>query len=99
MIVGTTMYDTSHNEINFDDVSFFRKKEDKTRYFELQKHFETLNKFDNDLIDDLDYAICSTLGVEYGTERFKETAELFNKFKELISEAQTKCINESKNYL
>jgi hypothetical protein len=72
MIVGSSLYDNSHNEIDESDILFFAEKEDKTRYFKLQKHFETLSKFDDELLDDLEWAIIDITSSKFGDETSKK---------------------------
>lgn len=96
MIVGATIYNTSHNEIDESSILFFAEKEDKTRYFKLQKHFETLNRIDEEVLDDLDFAICDILSEIESTD---EVSLIFKRLKELVEEAKTKCLTESKKYI
>jgi hypothetical protein len=96
MKVGSTLYDTSQNEIGTNDILFFAQKKDFNRYKKLQKHNETLAEYDFEKLDDLEYAIYDTYTKE--TDRVKIT-KIFEKLKKHISQAQEQIINESKTYL
>jgi hypothetical protein len=97
MKVGTTLYDTSHNEIDTNDILSFTKKQDFTRFKALQKHNNTLAQYDKDTLDNFEWALLDVFGED--DQRYKKIEDLFKELSEYVEQADTKIINESKTYL
>jgi hypothetical protein len=97
MKVGSTLYDTSHNEIETNDILCFTKKKDFTRFRALQKHNDTLAEYDIDKLNDFEWALLDTFGE--GTEEYVKIEKLFKKLASYVEQAQTKTINESNTFL
>ena len=97
MRVGSTLYDTSYNEINTSDILSFTKKQDFTRFRALQKHNDTLAEYDRDKLDNFEWALLDVFGED--DQRYKKIEKLFKKLSDYVEQADTKIINESKTYL
>lgn len=70
------------------------------RYSRLQKHYETLMAYnDDEILDDLEWAISDSLGIDSGDHRNEALENIFKELKEFIEVAQNRCVKESKNYI
>lgn len=95
-IVGGNVLDSRNEEINTDDILFFRPKKDYNRYKKLQKHYELLEKYDFDTLDNFEFAIYDT----YTEQEDRDSiTKLFKKLKNHIEKAQKQILTESKTYL
>ena len=97
MKVGSTLYDSSHNEIDTSDILSFTKKQDFSRFRALQKHNDTLAEYDRDKLDNFEWALLDVFGED--DQRYKKIEKLFKKLSNYVEQADTKIINESKTYL
>lgn len=73
-----------------------RAKKDMQRYRRLQKHYELLEKYDFETLDNFEFAIYDTY--EEQEDRDKIT-KLFKKLTKHIEKAQKQILTESKTYL
>lgn len=96
MIVGTTVFKGRDTEINVDEILFWRKKKDWNRFNTLQKHNQILVEFDEESLDDLEYAIYDSYENE---EDKKKIEKLFKKLKRHIKVVEENIKKESKKYL
>lgn len=95
-IVGGNVLDSRNEEINTDDILFFRPKKDYNRYKKLQKQYELLEKYDFDTLDNFEFAIYDT----YTEQEDRDSiTKLFKKLKNHIEKAQKQILTESKTYL
>ena len=97
MKVGSTLYDNSHNEIDTSDILSFTKKKDFSRFRALQKHNDTLTEYDRDKLDNFEWALLDVFGED--DQRCKKIEKLFKKLSDYVEQADTKIINESKEFL
>ena len=97
MKVGSTLYDNSHNEIDTSDILSFTKKKDFSRFRALQKHNDTLTEYDRDKLDNFEWALLDVFGED--DQRYKKIEKLFKKLSDYVEQADTKIINESKEFL
>ena len=97
MKVGSTLYDNSHNEIDTSDILSFTKKQDFSRFRALQKHNDTLAEYDRDKLDNFEWALLDVFGED--DQRYKKIEKLFKKLSDYVEQADTKIINESKEFL
>ena len=97
MKVGSTLYDNSHNEIDTSDILSFTKKKDFSRFRALQKHNDTLTEYDRDKLDNFEWALLDVFGED--DQRYKKIEKLFKKLSNYVEQADTKIINESKEFL
>ena len=95
-IVGGNVLDSRNEEINTDDILFFRPKKDYNRYKKLQKHHELLEKYDFDTLDNFEFAIYDTYTQQEDRDKI---TKLFKKLKNHIEKAQEQILIESKTYL
>lgn len=95
-IVGGNVLDKNGNEIDLSSVLFFRAKKDLTRYKKLQKHYELLEKYDFETLDNFEFAIYDTYT---NHEDKNKIAKLFKKLNRYIEKAQEQILEESKKYL
>ena len=95
-IVGGTSLDKKGEEINTDDIGWFRSKKDLNRFNKLQKHYETLEQYDFDTLDNFEFALYDNL---YKEEDKQEVEELFKKLKENIEAVKNIIEKESKKFL
>lgn len=95
-IVGGTPLDKKGEEINTEDIGWFRAKKDLNRYKTLQKHHETLEQYDFDTLDDFEFAIYDTYGNDDSKDKI---TKLFKKLKNYIEKAQEQILTESKKFL
>ena len=96
IIVGGTPLDKKGEEINTEDIGWFRAKKDLNRYKTLQKHHETLEQYDFDTLDDFEFAIYDTYGNDDSKDKI---TKLFKKLKNYIEKAQEQILTESKKFL
>ena len=95
-IVGVTPLDKKGEEINTDDIGWFRAKKDLNRFNKLQKHYETLEKYDFDTLDNFEFAIYDT----YIEQEDKIKIEkLFKKLTKHIEKVKEQILIESKTFL
>lgn len=95
-IVGGTPLDKKGEEINTDNIGWFRAKKDLNRFNKLQKHYETLEKYDFDTLDNFEFAIYDT----YIEQEDKIKIEkLFKKLTKHIEKVKEQILTESKTYL
>jgi len=69
---------------------------DWNRYNLLQKHYQLLNEYDSEKLDDLEYAIYDSF---YKKEDKEEVEKLFEQLNLLIESAKNNIIKKSKKYL
>ena len=96
-ITPSKVLDRKGEEIDLDDVLFFRAKKDFNRYKNLQQYNKVLSN--DEYLDELDWAITSSLNMEYGEDNSNELQKAFELIKEYSIKAQEQIINESKTYL
>ena len=96
-IVGGNVLDSRGEEINIDDILFFRAKKDWNRYSTLQKYHQELNKYDEDTLNDFEWAILNAF--EEDSEDYKKVEKLFKNLLKYTEKAQEQILIESKNYL
>jgi len=56
-VVGVTILDNKNEIISYQDIGWCCQKKDWNRYNNLQKHYQLLQKYDQETLDDLGYAI------------------------------------------
>jgi len=95
-IVGGNVLDSRGEEINTDAILFFRAKKDMQRYKRLQKHYELLEKYDFDTLDNFEFAIYDTYKEQEDKDKI---TKLFKKLKKHIEKVQEQILIESKTYL
>ena len=95
-VVGGNVLDSRNEEINTDDILFFRPKKDYNRYKKLQKHHELLEKYDFDTLDNFEFAIYDTYTQQEDRDKI---TKLFKKLKKHIEKAQEQILTESKTFL
>lgn len=95
-VVGGTPLDKKGEEINTDDIGWFRAKKDLNRFNKLQKHHETLEKYDFDTLDDFEFAIYDTYTEQEDKDKI---TKLFKKLKMHIKIAQQQILIDSKLFL
>jgi len=95
-IVGGTLLNKKEEEINTDDIGWFRAKKDLNRYKTLQKHHETLEQYDFETLDNFEFAIYDTYGNDDSKDKI---TKLFKKLKKHIEIAQEQILTESKLFL
>jgi len=95
-IVGVTILDNRNETISYKDIGWFSAKKDYNRYKKLQKHYELLEKYDFDTLDNFEFAIYDT----YTEQEDRDSiTKLFKKLKNHIEKAQKQILTESKTYL
>jgi hypothetical protein len=92
----SAIFDKSDNEIDFSSILSFRAKKDWNRYNRLQKHYNELEKYDFDTLDNFEFAIYDTYKDQ---EDKKKVEKLFKKLKKHIETAQQQILTESKAFL
>ncbi len=91
------------NEDNYHFAPFTEQRreirKDWNRYNSLQKHYKLLTILDQDgdIIDDIDWAICSSLNIEFGDA--EDLKKAFETIREYIEKAQQQILIESKTFL
>jgi len=95
-VVGGNTLDNKNQEININDIGWFRPKKNLERYKKLQKHYELLEKYDFDTLDNFEFAIYDTYTEQEDRDKI---TKLFKKLKLHIEKAQEQIINESKTFL
>jgi|GEM_PF-4702413 len=98
-IVGGNALDKNGEEIDLSSVLFFRPKKDLEQYKKLQKYFELLQKYDEETLDELSFAISSSLDISYNSLEDEKLSKLFKKLNKYIKKSQEKILIESKTYL
>lgn len=98
-VVGVTILDNKNNEISYKDIGWFCEKKDWSRYNNLQKHYQLLQKYDQETLDDLSYAISGSLDFGYNSLEEEKLTKLFKKLNNYIKKAQEQILTESKTYL
>jgi len=94
--IGGTPLDKKGEEINTDDIGWFRAKKDLNRFIKLQKHNETLAEYDFEKLDAFEFAIWDSYTEQEDKDKI---AKLFKKLKSHIEKAQDIILTESKTYL
>lgn len=95
-IVGGTPLDKKGEQIDIKDIGWFRAKKDLSRFNKLQKHYETLEKYDFDTLDNFEFAIYDT----YIEQEDKIKIEkLFKKLTKHIEKVKEQILIESKLFL
>lgn len=95
-LVGGNVLDSRGEEINTDDILFFRAKKNIQRYKKLQKHYELLEKYDFDTLDNFEFAIYDIYTEQEDRDKI---TRLFEKLKSHIEKAQEQILTESKTFL
>lgn len=100
-IVGGNLLDNRGNEIDTDYIVSFRAKKDLNRFKELQKLNEVLVVLDadGDILDEIDWAICSSLNLKFGEKETEKLNKAFKTIRKNIEKAQQQILTESKTYL
>ena len=95
-VVGVTVLDNKNDVISRNDIGWFCVKKDYNRYKKLQKHYELLEKYDFETLDNFEFAIYDTYTEQEDRDKI---TKLFNKLKLHIEKAQEQIIYESKTFL
>lgn len=98
-VVGVTILDNKNNEVSYKDIGWFSAKKDWNRYNNLQKHYQLLQKYDQETLDELSYTISGSLGFGYNSLEEEKLTKLFKKLNKHIEKAQQQILTESKTYL
>jgi hypothetical protein len=92
----SAIFDKSDNEIDFSSILSFRAKKQWQQYNKLQKHYDELEKYDFDTLDNFEFAIYDTYKDQ---EDKKKVEKLFKKLRKHIETAQQQILTESKTFL
>jgi len=98
-VVGVTILDNKNEIISYQDIGWCCQKKDWNRYNNLQKHYQLLQKYDQETLDDLGYAISGSLDFGYNSLEDEKLTKLFKKLNNYIKKAQEQILTESKTYL
>ncbi len=90
-VVGASILKKDGSEIDFNEIMFWREKQDFNHFNTLQRYNQVLENFD---LFELEDVLTSVFA-----ENFDETTKLFEDLRDLVESAQIKLINESKKYL
>ena len=93
---GGTPLNNRGEEINTDDVGWFRAKKDFKRFIKLQKHNEVLEKYSFEKLDAFEFAIWDSYSEQEDKDKI---AKLFKKLKSHMERAQDIILTESKLFL
>jgi sulfur relay (sulfurtransferase) DsrC/TusE family protein len=100
-VVGGKILDKNGEEINTDNIGWFRSKKDWDRFRELQKFNKILTELDEDgdILDEIDWAINSSLRLKLDEKETEKLSKAFKTIRKYIFKAQEEIVTESKTYL
>jgi len=95
-VVGGKPFNNKAEEINVNDIGWFRAKKDLNRYKTLQKHHETLEQYDFETLDNFEFAIYDTYTEQEDRDKI---TKLFKKLTKHIEAVRNIIEKESKKFL
>lgn len=95
-IVGVAILKKDGSEIDWTDIQSWREKKNWGRYTALQRHYQLLQEYDFEKLDDFEFAIYDVYKNE---ENREEIAKIFKDLKEHIATAEELIRRESEVFL